>query len=185
MGQPERSSFVSRFELNYVRPALKIGTAYFNDRPILTTFLAIFFVFSILPVLAFLGIGLFVIISFNLIALAVVFIASSAVILGLFAILVAILLGALFASAFFTFMAISAYILLRLVVLVREDGVSGVSGWACEMKSHILNNSAYGYHAQAQDDRSESNESVVVVHEPEARSSDYHDESDYNVKVQC
>ena len=68
-------------------------------------------------------------------------------------------------------MVISIYLLFRLFVLVRKDGATGVSGWACEIKSHI-HKSAY---AQAQDDRSDTNESVVVVH---------HDESDSDVKVQ-
>jgi len=187
MGQP---SFASRIEFEYVRPALTTGTASFHDRPIMTTFLAIFFSLSVLPVLAFLGTVSFAIVSFTLAALAVVFIASSAVVLGLFAILASVLLGALFASAFFTFVAISAYLFFRLFVLVRQEGVSGVSEWACEIKSHILNitnrhNSvSYSYGTQDQHSLSDTRESIVDIHEQEARSSDYHDEKDYDVKVQ-
>ena len=107
-------------------------------------------------------------------------------------ILASVLLGAFFASAFFTIVAIALYLSLRLFTLVREGGVSGVSEWACEIKSHISNmsqNSAYGCHTQSQDNRSDTNESVVVVHETEApiRSSDYHDYHDgsaYDVKTQ-
>lgn len=80
-------------------------------------------------------------------------------------------------------MAISAYISLRLFVLIREDGVAGVSGWACEMKSHILNITNQRHNTQTQGNRSDSNESAVVVHEPEARSPEYNDEND-DVKVQ-
>lgn len=101
------------------------------------------------------------------------------------AVLASVLLGAFFASAFFTFVAISAYLLFRLFVLVRQDGVSGVSGWACEIKSHILNitnrhNSvSYSYGTQDQHSLSDTRESVVVVHDQEA-----HDENNYDVKVQ-
>ena len=81
-------------------------------------------------------------------------------------------------------MAISGYIFFRLCALIQENGVSGIGAWACEIKSHILNatrreNSAH-YHAQAQDNQSDTNDSVIVVHEP--RSSDHNDES--HVKVQ-
>ena len=84
--------------------------------------------------------------------------------------------------------AISGYIFLRLFVLVQKDGVSGVSAWACEIKSHILNvthryNTAYGFRAQAQNNQSDTNDSVVVVHE--ARSSDHNDERVHDVKVQA
>lgn len=108
----------------------------------------------------------------------------------LVAILASVLLGAFFASAFFTFVAISAYLFFRLFVLVRQDGVSGVSGWACEIKSHILNITnrhnpvSYSYGTQDQHSLSDTRESVVVIHDQEARSSDYHDENDYDVKVQ-
>ena len=83
-------------------------------------------------------------------------------------------------------MAISGYFFLRLCALVQEDGVSGIATWTREMKSHILNtirrqNSLHGHHAQAQDNQSDTNESVIVVHEP--RSLDHNDESD-DVKVQ-
>jgi len=186
MGQAEHSSFASRyFKLDYVR-ALETGNAYFKDRPILTTFSTIFFALSMLPVLAYLGIFLFTSVSFFLIALVAAFITSSAVFVGLSAILACILLGAFFASVFFTLVAISGYLLLRLFALVQEDGVSGVAAWACEIKSHIVNvthNSAYAYHTQAQDNQSDTNDSVVVVHEP--RSSDHNDESDHDVKVQA
>jgi hypothetical protein len=86
------------------------------------------------------------------------------------------LIGASFASAFLTFVAVAVYISFRLFVLVRESGVSGVSRWACEIKSHILNITNRRHNS------SDTNESVVVVHVPEARSLDHHD--DYDVKVQ-
>jgi len=191
MRPSEHSSFARRFKLDYVQPALQIGNAYFNDRPILTTFLAIFLSLSILPVLAFLGTVLLAIVSFILIALVVAIVASLAVFLVLSVILASVLLGAFFASAFFTVVAITLYLFLRLFALVREGGVSGVSEWACEIKSHLNmgQNSAYGCHSQSPDNRSDTNESVVVVHENEAsnRSSDYHDYHDedvYDVKAQ-
>jgi len=183
--EAEQSSFASRyFKLDYVQPALQTGNAYFNDRPILTTFSAIFFTLSMLPVLAFLGIFLFASVSFFLIALAVAFIASSAVFVGLSAILASILLGAFFASVLFTLVAISGYYFLRLCALVQEDGVSGITAWVCEIKSHILNvtRRQNGYRAQAQDNQSDANDSVFVVHEP--YSSDHNDESD-DIKVQA
>lgn len=80
-------------------------------------------------------------------------------------------------------MAISGYSFLRLCTLVQEGGVSGIAAWACEVKSHILNdtrhqNSSNGYHVQAQDNQSDANDSVFVVREP-----DHNDESN-DVKVQ-
>jgi len=192
MGHAEKSSFAGRyFKLDYVQPrlqrALETGNAYFNDRPIFTTFSAIFFALSMLPVLAYLGIFLFTSVSFFLIALAVAFITSLAVFVSLSAILASILLGAFFASVFFTLVDVSGYLFLRLFALVQEDGVSGVAAWACEIKSHILNvhrhNSANDYRAQAQDNQSDTNDSVVVVHEP--HSSDHNDESYHDVKVQA
>lgn len=81
-------------------------------------------------------------------------------------------------------MAISGYSFFRLCALVQEGGVSGIAAWACEIKSHILNDTRHqnGYHAHAQDDQSDTNDSVFVVHEP--RSSDHNDESN-DVKVQA
>lgn len=87
-------------------------------------------------------------------------------------------------------MVVSAYLLLRLFALVQEDGISGVAAWAREIKLHILDiiyrrNSAYGYRTQARDKQSNTNESVVVVHEPETRSSERHDEDDVAIKVEA
>ena len=81
-------------------------------------------------------------------------------------------------------MAISGYIFLRLCALVQEKGVSGITAWACEIKSHILNvtRRQNGYRAQAQDNQFDANDSVFVVHEP--RSSDYNGKSD-DIKVQA
>jgi hypothetical protein len=90
---------------------------------------------------------------------------------------------------FFTLVAISGYLLFRLFALVQEEGASGVATWACEIKFHILNithqrhNSAYL--TLARDNQSDTNESVVVVHEPETRSSDYHDEDGDDIKVEA
>lgn len=88
-------------------------------------------------------------------------------------------------------MVISGYILFRLFTLVQEEGVSGAATWGCEIKSHILNNThqrhnpAYDYRTHARDNQSDTNESVVVVHEPETRSSDYHDEDGDDIKVEA
>jgi hypothetical protein len=80
--------------------------------------------------------------------------------------------------------AISGYTFLRLCALVKEGGVSGIRAWACEIKSYLLNGTPRqnGYQAQAQNNQSDTNESVVVVHEP--RSLDHKDESD-DVQVQA
>ena len=88
-------------------------------------------------------------------------------------------------------MAVSGHLFFRLFTLVQEGGVSGIAAWAYEIKCHILNithqchDSSHGYHTQVRDNQSDTNESVVVVHEPETRSSDYHDKDDDNVKIQA
>ena len=63
--------------------------------------------------------------------------------------------------------------------------MSGITAWACEIKSHILNvtrrhNSAH--RAQVQDNQPDINDSFVVR---EPRSSDDNDESDHDVKVEA
>lgn len=82
-------------------------------------------------------------------------------------------------------MAISGYLFFRLCVLVQENGVSGIVTWTSEFKSHILNilyvrrqNSANGYHAQAQNNQSDTNDSAAVVHEPRSSVPDLKAEDD-------
>ncbi|KAF8167772.1 hypothetical protein B0H34DRAFT_682980 [Crassisporium funariophilum] len=181
--------YTSRFEHDYARPALHNSQAFYNERPITATFLAIFSALSIFPTLSFLGIALFTITTFTIIALGAAFVASSVVVLGLLGVLTAILAAAFFTSAFLTVMAVSSYLFIRLVVMVRQEGSSGVSGWVGEIKDYLVS-TAEGARPRGsnnrvpEDSRSDTtNESAVVVQQPD-RNLGEDTYSDYDTKVQ-
>jgi hypothetical protein len=45
-----------------------------------------------------------------------------------------------FIALFLTGLVTSAYMLLRLAILVRESGTDGIYGWATELQGFVLNN---------------------------------------------
>ncbi|KDR85330.1 hypothetical protein GALMADRAFT_234150 [Galerina marginata CBS 339.88] len=176
--------YTSRAERDYARPAIKKSRLFFEERPIVATFVAIFGSLSILPVVSFLGVSLLVLITFITIALAGAFLAASVVILGLFAVLGFILVSAFFTSLVLTLFAFSSFLLFRLAVLVRQEGTSGMSSWAGESKLHFTNSAPKkGLQNDSifvpDDTRSDStNESGVIVqaHLPSDRIPEYRDD---------
>jgi len=129
--------YADHFEQTYARPAIKTSTSFFNEYPLSTTFIAIFSLFSFIPVAVFIGLSLFTVVSFALIALTSAFVASSVVVLSLLSILISILLAVSFISALLTVVTISAYFMFRLAILVRANGPSGVSDWAVETRGRF------------------------------------------------
>ncbi|KAK6974949.1 hypothetical protein R3P38DRAFT_3478496 [Favolaschia claudopus] len=104
------SSFIpSRFESSYARPAMKTTSVYFDEYPITSTFVIIFSSLTIFPVLTFIALSLFTILSLSFLALCCAFVVSSAVILFFLSILILCVITAFFASGFFTALAISTY----------------------------------------------------------------------------
>ncbi|KAJ7507176.1 hypothetical protein B0H11DRAFT_1970593 [Mycena galericulata] len=145
--------YADRFETSYARPALKTTTAFFDEYPISSTFIAIFSALAFFPVITFLALSLFTVLSFSFLALCCAFVAASAVVLFFLSILVLILVATFFASGFFTVLAISSYIAYRFFVLVRSNGRQGLSNWAVEVKGRFIPSKR----------REASDESAVIV----------------------
>ncbi|KAF5384135.1 hypothetical protein D9615_003354 [Tricholomella constricta] len=126
------------FEQEYARPALRTSQAFFDDRPIAATFIVIFVFLSFLPVVFFLGLSLFAVASFTIIALTSTVIASATVVLTLLSLLVLTLLITLVSSAFLTLSGVSLYASVSLLSLVRKHGRLGVSKWAEHMSNFLV-----------------------------------------------
>ncbi|KAK7042479.1 hypothetical protein R3P38DRAFT_317677 [Favolaschia claudopus] len=154
--------YADQFESSYARPAMKTTSAYFDEYPITSTFVTIFASLTIFPVLTFIALSLFTILSLSFLALCCAFVVSSAVILFFLSILILCVITAFFASGFFTALAISTYLLWRFVTLVRSNGRDGLSSWAVETKTRFIRPKR----------REPSDESAVVVDMKEAPSED-------------
>ncbi|KAJ7151388.1 hypothetical protein C8R43DRAFT_1005003 [Mycena crocata] len=150
-------AYADQFEESYARPALKTTTAFFDEHPIASTFIAIFSALAFIPVITFLVLSLFTVISLSFLALCCAFVVSSAIVLFFLSILVLSLAIAFFASGFFTVLAISTYLAYRFFTLVRADGREGVSSWAVETKRQFVQSKR----------REASDGSVVVVDKKE------------------
>jgi len=146
-------AYADQFERSYARPALKTTSAFFDEYPISSTFIAIFSTLAFFPVITFLAVALFTIVSLSFLALCCAFVVSSALVLLFLSILVLCLVTAFFASGFFTVLVISAYLAYRFVTLIRSKGREGVSSWAVETKTRFIQSKR----------REASDESTVVV----------------------
>ncbi|KAJ6463937.1 hypothetical protein C8R45DRAFT_1107523 [Mycena sanguinolenta] len=149
-------AYADDFERSYGRPALQNTSAFFDEYPISTIFIAIFSSLAIIPVITFLALSVFAIVSLTFLALCCAFVVSSAVILFFrrflvstattgclqsvlqVSILVLCLVAAFFATGFFTVLAISIYLAYRFVTLVRSQGHEGVRSWAVEAKTRFI-----------------------------------------------
>ncbi|KAJ7481487.1 hypothetical protein FB451DRAFT_1394138 [Mycena latifolia] len=159
--------YADQFEESYARPALKTATSFFDEYPISSTFIAIFSSLAIFPVLTFLAISLFTVLSLSFLALCCAFVASSTVVLFLLSILVLILVATFFTSGFLTVLAISTYLTYRFVTLLRSNGRDGVSSWAVETKDRFIQSKK----------REASDGSAVVVDAKEPQSDWVTDDS--------
>ncbi|KAJ7792650.1 hypothetical protein B0H14DRAFT_162985 [Mycena olivaceomarginata] len=108
-------AYADQFEASYARPALKTSSAFFDEHPISSTFIVIFSSLAFFPVITFIALSLFTIVSLSFVALCCAFVVSSAVVLFFLSILVLSLVTAFFASGFFTVLALSTYLAYRFV----------------------------------------------------------------------
>lgn len=87
-------------------------------------------------------------------------------------------------------MTISTFLFFRLLVLLRQDGTAGISGWAGETKQHIIKITRGAKNGSVSDGPPFSdgtNESMVVLEESEhhLKSSDEDEKfDDSDTKVQ-
>ncbi|EMD37073.1 hypothetical protein CERSUDRAFT_114969 [Gelatoporia subvermispora B] len=126
------------FEQVYARPWIDKLAASFQRRPIRSAFLSMLFALSILPILSFVGFSLFIFASCVFVGLTGAVVVSTVVILALSAPFVAILMMLFCISLFLTGSGLGAYLLFRLLVMVRDNGArAGVAGWAQETKTRI------------------------------------------------
>ncbi|KAJ6494673.1 hypothetical protein C8R47DRAFT_1116736 [Mycena vitilis] len=155
-------TYADQFEKSYARPALKTTSAFFDKHPISSTYLVIFSSLSFFPVLTFIALSVFTIVSLSFLALSIAFVISSVIVLVFLALLALCLVTIFFASGFFTVLVISTYLGYRFVTLVRSDGRGGVSNWAVETKDRFIQSKR----------REASDESAVVVDSKEPRPED-------------
>ncbi|KAJ6588284.1 hypothetical protein B0H19DRAFT_912335, partial [Mycena capillaripes] len=131
-------AYADQFEKSYARPALKTTSVFFDDHPISSTFIAIFSSLAFFPLITFLALSLFTVVSLLFLALGCAFVVSSAIVLFFLSILALCLATIFFVSGFFTVLVITAYLAYRFVTLVRSNGREGVSGWAVETKDRFI-----------------------------------------------
>ncbi|KDQ50985.1 hypothetical protein JAAARDRAFT_73929 [Jaapia argillacea MUCL 33604] len=124
----------SRFESQLGRPAFEVFQQSFNERPVITTFLAIYAVLSVVPVLSFIGFSLFLTTTYTFLAFGGAFVVSVVSILFLGSILIPTLLLTLLFTALITSFLLSAFLAWRFWVLVRKEGPRGVGEWGGETK---------------------------------------------------
>ncbi|KAG6906003.1 hypothetical protein DXG01_016355 [Tephrocybe rancida] len=134
------------FEQEYARPALRASQAFFDQRPIAATFVAVFVLLSAVPVLTFLGLALFAVTLFVIIALTSTVILSSMVVFSLLSLLILTLLITLASAAFLTLSGISIYVFASFLNLVRIHGSPGVALWMDQV-SNILFGPAPAQHS--------------------------------------
>ncbi|KAL9709280.1 hypothetical protein Ac2012v2_007634 [Leucoagaricus gongylophorus] len=144
----------TQFEYTYTRPTYHSMRDYFDQRPIISTFVTIFTLLSLIPIVFFVGTSLFVLITFILTALFVALSASLGIILfcctfhcsPLFptltqtvGFLALVLFGILLASLFLTVAALMSYSFIRLALHIQREGPwNGVSEWQRETRNSLL-----------------------------------------------
>ncbi|KAJ7201038.1 hypothetical protein GGX14DRAFT_658778 [Mycena pura] len=131
-------AYADKFEHAYARPALATTSSFFDQYPLSSTFISIFCALAFFPVVTFLTLSVFAVLSVLFLALSGAFIASSAVVLLFLSILVLSLITTFFASGCISVFVVSAYLAYRFVALVRSSGSKGVSTWAVETKGRFI-----------------------------------------------
>ncbi|CAA7259931.1 unnamed protein product [Cyclocybe aegerita] len=159
-------AYTSRFEQDYARPAIKTSGVFYERRPISAVFLGFFLSLSFLPVISFIGISVFTIVSFLTVAFGAALVSAFMVILGCFAVLASVLLATFFTSGFLTAGTVFTFLFARFAISVRRSGVSGFSEWANETKGRLGRTPKPGEGEKQIPSDSTSNESVVLVNKP-------------------
>jgi len=149
-----------KFEESVIAPTTKFIELAFERHPIISTFVSVFLTLVSLPFLSFLGFVIFVIASTTFTSLCLAFV-TSALFIGLYGTLLgmlAILLAVL--SMWISTSVVLGYIAWRLFVLVRADGRAGVSQWSAETTKRFRRRKK-----EAEGRRGRSSEPVVLVKE--------------------
>jgi len=135
-----RNNFVW-FEKQFAKPAIAYFITSFNTHPFITTFLAIFTFFSLLPVVSFLGISIFVIVSVTFLTFALSCILIAIVEVVLVTVLAVAMVCLLMVALISTPLALSSYLTLKFINHVRKDGRAGACLWAVETRQHLIRRS--------------------------------------------
>ncbi|KAM6501125.1 hypothetical protein JOM56_004139 [Amanita muscaria] len=130
--------YADNFEHDVVKPAFASSHMFFKERPITATFVAIFSLLSFLPVLSFVGTSLFVAVAVVTFALLAIVLACGLALIAFLSFLLFALFVNFFTALFITGLVTFAYLLLRLAMLVREQGSAGVSHWVAEIQDFLL-----------------------------------------------
>ncbi|RXW12797.1 hypothetical protein EST38_g13057 [Candolleomyces aberdarensis] len=140
--------FTDRFEKlfeSYLRPGLAFVDASFDRKPILTlctdtqVFVIVFLILSFLPIGTYLTVMGGTLVAFILGGIISVLIASIGAILIFSTVLLSVLFGTAIAATFVTTMLVGSFLLLRLAVMTRQDGLGGAAMWASDIKDYVLN----------------------------------------------
>ncbi|OAX38380.1 hypothetical protein K503DRAFT_800490 [Rhizopogon vinicolor AM-OR11-026] len=127
-------------EHNYARPALDQMSEYFQALPTMTWFTATLILFtamSILPVMSFIGISVFVVCGSMFLALMFVFVVI-AVVETVFATVLLLALGVILLFSFvLTTAGAMAYLVFRLGQHLQTHGRSGITEWVQETRQHF------------------------------------------------
>ncbi|KAF8635586.1 hypothetical protein AX15_000234 [Amanita polypyramis BW_CC] len=111
---------------------------FFKERPITATLVAIFSLFSFLPVLAFVGASFFSVATVVFITVCATVLACGTAIITFLSLLLFALFVNFFLALFFTGLVTFAFLFLRLAIMVREKGTEGISNWFTELQNFIL-----------------------------------------------
>ncbi|TEB32675.1 hypothetical protein FA13DRAFT_1790398 [Coprinellus micaceus] len=130
-----------RFEYvlqSYILPAFAYAEASFERKPILTVFTLVFLTLSLVPFLTFATVCCAALSTYLVVGLLSVLIISAGTILTLSTILLSVLFGTGIAATFITTTIVSAYLVLRLTVHVRQDGFAGAAAWFYDIRNYVL-----------------------------------------------
>ncbi|KXN85607.1 hypothetical protein AN958_11095 [Leucoagaricus sp. SymC.cos] len=129
----------TQFEKLYARPAYQNMRVYFEERPIISTFVTIFTLISLVPIAFFAGTSLFIFTTFTLTSLLIAIFASFSIILFCFGLLALVLFGTFLVSLFLTGATVASYSIIRLALHVQREGATtGISEWGRETRDSLL-----------------------------------------------
>ncbi|KAK7443512.1 hypothetical protein VKT23_015684 [Stygiomarasmius scandens] len=129
--------YADRFEHEYARPALNTSNVFFNEHPILTVFLSILTLLSLLPAALFVIFSAAAILTFTILAICFVISSSVMVVLFFLFLLTCTLIIIFCVSGFLTGSVFFVYTSYRLFVLLRSQGVKGIHIWGSETISYV------------------------------------------------
>ncbi|KAJ3534703.1 hypothetical protein NMY22_g6807 [Coprinellus aureogranulatus] len=131
-----------RFEYvlkSYILPAFAYAEASFERKPIATVFALVFLALSVVPFLTYAVTCCAAISTYLFLALLTVLTVSIGTLLTLTTILLSVLFGIAIATTFITATIVSSYLVLRLAIFVRQEGlVAGAAIWVSDIQNYVL-----------------------------------------------